>query len=188
MRARIRSWLTPATATGGLLLVVLGVIGAAVFVGGFNLFADHTNSLEFCISCHTMERGPYAEYKKTIHYENRTGVRAICSDCHVPRAFGPKLVSKIRAVKDVYHELAGTIDTPEKFEARRHIMASRVWDFMEQNQSAGCRNCHDYAAMKLDEQGRRAKLKHPVAIAEGKSCISCHKGIVHELPREAVAK
>jgi cytochrome c-type protein NapC len=27
----------------------------------------------------------YQEYKDTIHYSNRTGVRAICPDCHMPR-------------------------------------------------------------------------------------------------------
>ncbi len=28
----------------------------------------------------------YQEYKETIHYSNRSGVRAICPDCHVPIA------------------------------------------------------------------------------------------------------
>jgi len=54
---------------------------------------------------------------------------------------------------------------------------------MEANGSRECRRCHDFEAMKLDDQGRRAKLKHPQAMQEGKHCITCHKGIVHELPK-----
>lgn len=163
-------------------MLVVGAAAAVFFVGGFNAFADRTNSLEFCISCHSMADGPYAEYKKTLHYNNRTGVRATCNDCHVPKEFLPKLVAKVIAAKDVYHHILGTIDTKEKFEAHRLTMAKRVWAYMESTKSAGCRSCHDFDAMNMDEQGRRAKLKHPQAKTEGKHCISCHKGIVHELP------
>jgi cytochrome c-type protein NapC len=182
--AKIRRWLSPATLTGGLLLLMAGAIGMAAFAGGFNTLAHRTNTLEFCISCHTMASGPYAEYKKTIHFNNRTGVQATCSNCHVPTDFLPKLLSKIWAAKDVYHEFAGTIDTPEKFEARRLHLARNVWAYMEKTESSGCRSCHDFSAMKLDDQGRRAKLKHPQARTEGKHCINCHKGVAHELPKD----
>lgn len=155
----------------------------AGLVGGFHAFADYTSSVEFCTSCHEMQNGPFNELKKTIHYSNRTGVRAVCKDCHVPHTFFPKFAAKIFAVKDVYHHYAGTIDTPEKFEERRLEMAKRVWAKMEATQSRECRNCHDFQAMKLEDQGRRTKIKHPVAIQEGKHCINCHKGIVHELPK-----
>lgn len=184
MFARLRRWLTPATAAGGFMLVLAGAIGVAVFVGGFNAFAAYTNKTEFCVSCHSMEKGPYAEYKKTIHFSNRTGARAGCADCHVPKDFFPKLVAKVWAAKDIYHEFAGTIGTPEKFEARRLHLARSVWSQMEKSNSAGCRSCHDFDAMKLDDQGRRAKLKHPQAKMEGKHCISCHKGVAHELPKD----
>lgn len=183
MLKRIRNWLSPGTVLGGATLLSVGVLATVLFVGGFTVFADKTNTLEFCVSCHSMANGPYAEYKKTMHYNNRTGVRATCNDCHVPKEFFPKLAAKIIAAKDVYHHLLGTIDTPEKFEERRLQMAQRVWAYMENTQSAGCRSCHDFDAMNLDEQGRRAKLKHPQARTEGKHCISCHKGIVHELPQ-----
>ncbi|HYG86663.1 MAG TPA: NapC/NirT family cytochrome c [Azospirillum sp.] len=181
---RLGKWLArPGVLAGGLAFLMAGVALTALLLGGFHAFADHTNRLEFCISCHEMESGPYAEYAKSIHFNNRTGVRAECADCHVPTAFGPKLVAKVVAAKDVYHSLMGTIDTKEKFEARRLQMAQRVWAQMEATESQACRNCHDFRAMKLDEQGRRAQSKHPVARQEGKHCITCHKGIVHELPQ-----
>ncbi|MGQ9365250.1 NapC/NirT family cytochrome c [Azospirillum sp. ST 5-10] len=184
MFARLGKWFArPGTAWGGMLLVAAGGALVALFVGGFHAFAEHTNRLEFCIACHEMESGPYAEYTRTIHFNNRTGVRAMCADCHVPKEFGAKLVAKVIAAKDVYHSLMGTIDTKEKFEARRLVMAQRVWAQMEATGSASCRSCHAFQAMDLEEQGRRARAKHPAAMQEGKHCISCHKGIVHELPQ-----
>ncbi|MBF0371926.1 MAG: NapC/NirT family cytochrome c [Alphaproteobacteria bacterium] len=163
---------------------IVGGLAMALFVGGFNIFADYTNRLEFCISCHEMEDGAFAEYKKSIHYANRTGVRAVCSDCHVPKSFVPKLVAKVMASKDVWHTILGTIDTAEKYEAQRLTMAQRVWTKMEATESRECKGCHDFQAMNLDEQGRRAQKKHPAAKDEGKHCINCHKGVVHEMPKD----
>jgi cytochrome c-type protein NapC len=180
---RLRRRLVPTTAMGGVVLLLVGALLVATFVSGFSVFADYTNQVEFCTSCHEMANGPFAELKKTIHYNNRTGVRAVCADCHVPHSFFPKLLAKMGAAKDVYHHLVGTIDTPEKFETRRLEMAKRVWAKMESTQSRECRKCHDFQAMSLSDQGRRAQIKHPAAMQEGKHCINCHKGIVHELPK-----
>ena len=38
--------------------------------------------------------------------------------------------------------------------------------------------------MELDEQDKSARKKHTVAINKGKTCIDCHKGLVHDLPDE----
>lgn len=185
MFSRFRLWLMTPRALwgGGLSLVLVGIVLAAGFVGSFSVFTEYTNRLEFCVSCHEMQNGPYAEYQKSIHYSNRTGIRAECKDCHVPQDFGPKLVAKVVAAKDVYHHLMGTIDTPEKFEANRLAMAQRVWARLEETDSRECKKCHDFKAMNLNEQGRRAKAKHPKAMEDSKHCINCHKGIVHELPK-----
>jgi len=171
-----------ATATGGIIFVMAVLLLVGTAYGGFNVFAKVTNTTAFCISCHEMEVGPYAEYKNSIHYANRTGIRVECADCHVPRDFGPKLWAKIIAAKDLWHHLLGTIDTPEKFEEHRLEMAERVWARFEATDSRECRECHAFEAMDPYEQGRRAGLKHPDAMQEGRHCIECHRGIVHELP------
>ena len=88
-----------------------------------------------------------AEWKQSVHYKNASGVRAICSDCHVPKDWTAKLVRKIQATNELYHSIIGTIDTPEKFEARRAEMAERVWAGMIANDSRECRNCHSDEAM-----------------------------------------
>jgi len=163
-----------------LLLSGMFLAGIAV-VGLINASIDGTNTLEFCVSCHTMDT-PYEEYKTSKHYMNAAGVQATCADCHVPKQLGPKLVTKVVAAKDVWHEILGTIDTPEKFEARRWKMASRIWDIMERSDSRECRTCHEFKSMDLSEQGRTARARHARAEERGQTCINCHSGIVHGMP------
>lgn len=167
----------------GAVFVVGGIAGI-IFWGGFNTFMEYTNTLGFCVSCHEMDQLVYQEYKKTVHYNNRTGVRVICSDCHVPRDWTAKLVRKIKASNELYHKLAGTVNTPEKFEARRLLLAERVWASMEASDSRECRNCHSFEAMDMKKQARRPRQKHPQARDAGKTCIECHKGVAHALPED----
>ena len=166
----------------GLVTVILLFGAGIVFWGGFNWALEETNKESFCISCHEMEENVFREYQNTIHYTNRTGVRATCPDCHVPKELGPKMFRKIQASNEVWHKLLGTIDTPEKFNAKRGELAQHEWDRMKKNDSRECRNCHRYDYMDFTEQGNRAAREHPKAFDAGKTCIDCHKGIAHQLP------
>lgn len=157
--------------------------GGIIFATGFDFALGHTNTTEFCTSCHTMQT-PFNELKETTHHNNYSGVRVGCADCHVPKQLGPKLWAKVMAAKDVYHQMLGTIDTPEKYEARRWHMAQAVWKKMEATDSRECRNCHSFDAMALEEQDRTARKKHEKAKEQGTTCIECHKGIAHEEPDE----
>lgn len=165
----------------GILLGV-GFISGIIFWGGFNTAMELSNTETFCISCHEMRENVYEEYKDTVHYSNRTGVRATCPDCHVPKEWTYKVVRKIRATNELFHKMLGTIDTPEKFEAKRLQLAQNVWKEMKGNDSRECRNCHDYESMDFTEQGRRSMKQHSKGLDEGKTCIDCHKGIAHSLP------
>ena len=178
---------------GGLLkvLVALPVAGIAaaflagvVFWGGFNWSLELTNTEEFCVSCHAMRSFPYEEYKKTTHFANRTGVRAACPDCHVPREWIHKVVRKVRAVNELFHWLKGSIDTRAAFEAKRFELARHVWAGMEATDSRECRNCHGMVFMARETQDTMARMMHALAEKWGNTCIDCHKGIAHALPRE----
>jgi cytochrome c-type protein NapC len=162
------------------LFFVLGI----VFWGGFNTGLEATNTLQFCISCHEMRDNVYPEYKKTIHFSNRTGVRAICSDCHVPHDWTHKLIRKSKASLEVWGKIMGTIDTREKFEANRMRLATIEWARMKETGSRECRNCHNFDAMSGDVQKQTVYQKHMGAKAAGQTCIDCHKGIAHHLPKE----
>ena len=175
-----RVWWLVGIPIGGFLMFVAGII----FWGGFNTAIHLTNSLWFCTSCHEMET-VYEEYKESPHYKNASGVRAICPDCHVPKEWGPMMAVKLRAtINELPKKIMGTIDTPEKFEARRLELAKHVWKRMKETDSRECRNCHDFGSMELDLQDKSARKKHiPERVLEkGETCIDCHKGIAHELP------
>jgi cytochrome c-type protein NapC len=166
-----------------LTLLVVGFFSGIIFWGGFNTAMEATNTLEFCISCHEMRDTVYQEYKKTIHYQNRTGVRAVCSDCHVPKDWVHKVVRKIQATKELYGKAMGTIDTPEKFEAKRLELAENEWRRMKASDSRECRNCHSFDGMNTEVQKQRAKKQHELAQRDGETCIDCHKGIAHQKPK-----
>lgn len=181
--SRIWSALTnPAKAALGVLLLG-GFIAGVIFWGGFNTALEKTNQESFCISCHEMRDNVYVELKETIHYSNRSGVRATCPDCHVPKEWVYKIIRKIQASKEVWGKITGVIDTREKFLNHRGEMAAREWARMKANDSRECRNCHNLESMDYSEQGSRAFKEHESALASGeKTCIDCHKGIAHELP------
>ena len=101
-------------------ILAVGVAAGIIFWGGFNTVLEATNTMTFCISCHEMRDNVYEEYKKTIHYSNRTGVRATCSDCHVPKPWIYKVQRKIQATyNELPKKILGTIGTREKFIAHR---------------------------------------------------------------------
>jgi len=166
-----------------LTLVVGGFAAGIVFWGGFHTVVEATNTETFCIGCHEMRNNVYEEYKKTIHYNNRTGVRAVCSDCHVPKEWGPKMLRKIQATREVYGKLTGSIDTREKFEAKRLSLAENEWKRMKANDSLECRNCHSMVSMDPEKQKQRARKQHELAQRDKQTCIDCHKGIAHQKPQ-----
>ena len=170
-----RKVLLGTTLGAALFFMIIGVI----FWGGFNTAMEVTNTLDFCISCHEMEENVFREYEKTIHYTNRSGVRATCSDCHVPRPWIHKVVRKIQASNELFHKVLGTIDTPEKFDAKRLHLAKNVWNAMKSTDSRECRNCHDFDSMKPEDQKKRSRKQHATAMEDGNTCIDCHKGIAH---------
>ena len=166
-----------------IALLSAGFISGVFFWGGFNTVMEATNTLDFCISCHEMRDTVYQEYKQTIHYTNRTGVRAVCSDCHVPKTWGHKMLRKLQASGEVYGKIMGTIDTPEKFEAKRLELATHEWERMKASDSRECRNCHSFDGMDVEKQKLRGAKMHKIAQADKKTCIDCHKGIAHKKPK-----
>lgn len=164
-------------------LTIGGFIAGIVFWGGFNTALEVTNTETFCISCHEMRDNVFVELKSTIHYTNRSGVRATCPDCHVPHRWTDKIARKMQATKEVWGKIFGTISTREKFLAKRLELASHEWRRLKANDSLECRNCHDFEFMDFTQQGKRAADQHERYLrTREKTCIDCHKGIAHKLP------
>ncbi|AZV77454.1 cytochrome C [Parasedimentitalea marina] len=164
-------------------LTMGGFVMGIIFWGGFNTAMELTNTEAFCTSCHEMRDNVYEELKPTIHYSNRSGVRATCPDCHVPHEWTSKVARKMQASKEVWGKLFGTINTREKFLAHRLTLAQNEWTRLEANNSLECRNCHSEESMDITRQSTRAAEAHERFLFTGeKTCINCHKGIAHQLP------
>jgi cytochrome c-type protein NapC len=157
--------------------------GGVLFWGGFHTAVDMTNTLEFCTTCHEMRDTVYQEYKQSVHYSNRAGIRAICSDCHVPKEWSHMMVRKMQASLELWGKITGTIDTREKFEDKRMVLASYEWARLQEGNSRECRNCHAFDAMSAGLQKPEPYKIHMQAREEARTCIDCHKGIAHKLPK-----
>ena len=175
----------PSGASLGALLLGGVMMGAGALLA-FDASMDATSTDAFCLSCHELEVNIGREYEGMSHASNAVGMRVACRDCHLPEPFAPKMARKMRAVAEVYHHVIGTIDTPEKFEAHRMTMATRVWDEMNENDSRECRACHKAGLWDLAAQSERAQEFHVGPLVRGKTCISCHKGVAHKLPEGIV--
>ncbi|MDR1530182.1 MAG: NapC/NirT family cytochrome c [Burkholderiales bacterium] len=162
------------------LWLVIGIIvgSAALGVTEFALHATSTN--EFCSSCHKNDAAP--EWRASKHYVNAYGVRAGCSDCHIPKDFVPKMIRKTKALGEVYGHFTGVIDTPEKFEAKRLEMAESEWKRLKANGAQECRNCHFMDAVNNPDKEYLADMHKGVLESGEQVCTDCHKGVAHKAP------
>ena len=182
----VRLWTVLWRPSSRFMLATLAIFGAVwgiLFWGGFNWGMEEANTLQFCISCHEMRDTVYKEYTESIHYRNQFGVRAICSDCHVPRDWFAKVRRKIQASNELWHKILGTVNTPEKFEQHRLALAESVWAAMKANDSRECRGCHNVSAMDIHQMSQTAQQGMIPGLQAGLTCIDCHKGIAHHLPK-----
>jgi cytochrome c-type protein NapC len=174
---------TPAATLSLAFLTLGGFVGGVMFWGAFNTALELTNTEKFCTSCHEMRDNVYEELTRTIHFSNRSGVRASCPDCHVPHEWTVKIARKMQASKEVWGKIFGTINTRKKFLDHRLELAQHEWARLKANDSLECRNCHSSVAMDLSKQTQRAAQIHTRYLLSGSAtCIDCHKGIAHELP------
>ena len=174
---------TPSTRWAVLALVLLGLVVGAIAVIGTEVMVHVTGTDEFCgAACHSMQ-WVAKEHRQSIHGANRTGVRATCHDCHIPREYPEMLWYKaVAGTKDVIGELRGIISTEEKFRKERMRMAGEVWTEYKANDSRACRGCHQFSKEVLAKQQEMVRPIH-APVLEGKAtCIECHKGVGHVAP------
>ena len=179
----VNTALSPPVYLSLAFLTLGGFVAGVGFWGAFNTALEATNTEQFCTSCHEMQANVFEELKGTIHFTNRSGVRATCPDSHVPHESTNKIARKMQASKEVWGHIFGSIATRDKFLAMRKHLAEREWERMKANDSLECRNCHSSESMDLTKQNPRAASAHERFLFSGeRTCIDCHKGIAHRLP------
>jgi nitrate/TMAO reductase-like tetraheme cytochrome c subunit len=170
--------LRPISVAGGLTMV-FGVF--LLMALALDSSMDATTSDSFCLSCHEMAVNIGGEFERSLWLPGLEERHASCSECHLPQEFLPRLRRKMRAGREFYHHLIGTISTPERFMERRMVMAEVVWQDLQRNGSSECTGCHH--GDQVDSGDSPAALAyHERAADTGTGCVDCHKGIAHELP------
>ena len=183
---RFWAWLTtPSAKWSVLVLVISGIVIGGGGVIATQVMVTATGTDEFCGgACHSMV-WVAQEYKQSIHYANRTGVRATCHDCHIPHAYPELLWYKAKAgIHDVIEEARGTISTEDKFKKERLRLAKRVWAEFKQTNSANCQHCHAFTPEIVAKQKEGAQPMHKMVLSKEATCIDCHKGVAHTAPDE----
>lgn len=184
----VRAWrglVRPSARWSVLSLLGIGLVFAAAAIIGTQVMVERTGTTAFCgSSCHSM-RWVAAEYDKSPHHVNRTGVTAGCHDCHIPHSYPQVLVYKLNAgVRDAIAEARGVIGTEEKFNKERLRLAKHVWAEYNASNSAPCRTCHQFTPAILEKQKDFVRPMHEQVLAGNATCIDCHKGIAHTAPQE----
>ena len=183
--AKLRIW---CAGRKSAIVMLTGIVASMVILGLTATTIVYTSTEEFCsTTCHEMTTNVAMEFKGTIHDKNRTGVRATCPDCHIPAGKIPLYIRKMGAVHDLWgHFVTHSIDTREKFEAKRQELAERVWIYMKENDSRECRACHNAKKMDPEKQSEKAQARHAKAKKERLTCIDCHFAIAHNEPQGGV--
>jgi nitrate/TMAO reductase-like tetraheme cytochrome c subunit len=132
----------------------------------------------------------FVEYTHSVHYTNAYGLRASCGNCHVPPTFLAGMVRHVEASVEIWGFLTGELDTQEKYERHRMELAQKVWRELKANNSAECRSCHIVSAMASATQPAPGAVADPIStasmhqsLAASYTCIDCHKGAAHALPK-----
>lgn len=170
-----------------LVLVLAGWVIAITGLLVTNRAITFAGTDEFCgTACHTMKPA-YESYQRSVHFTNAAGVRASCSDCHIPyesaRNNGAWQWLQLVAFKaqvglsDAVSEVRGTISTPEKWEAERPRLGKQVHAFVQRTNSLTCRGCHDLSAFSKGTM--QTDVHDNTMTATNVDCVSCHSGMGH---------
>ncbi|WP_162530497.1 NapC/NirT family cytochrome c [Rhodovastum atsumiense] len=164
-----------------LLTVAFGLFLGLAAWRGADVAVTRLEQEAFCLSCHEPNVAS-GEQARLAHLSNRPGLRVQCPDCHV----GSTWTDRLRFVAAHAHDIGGFLahldDTAERQDAHRLDVASRVWTQLEADGSAPCRRCHDPAAMDRRRFSAEATREMRNPAEPGRSCITCHKGVLHPVP------
>jgi nitrate/TMAO reductase-like tetraheme cytochrome c subunit len=163
-------------------LLAAGGLAGLLVAGGGAVAVHHTNTTEFCTSCHVYEQFA-ADFQESSHWTNAAGVQVDCADCHIPDddladMLWTKATSGAQAFWAYYVQ---GVDTPEAFAEVRPALQEEAHAWFKARDSATCRSCHGVDTMRLDQQSAAARASHQSLQAGGSTstCVDCHAGVPH---------
>jgi formylglycine-generating enzyme len=150
------------------------LIGALLIIGG-NKALHYTSTNEYCVSCHIH---PMADnsWKKSVHYDTRSGFRTGCVDCHLPpKGKGYLWAKGTTGLRDLWSKW--TKDSASfDWAGRRRLEVARGYVY-----ESSCIKCHENLfPSKLSKEGEDAHLYYnQTKKTDELHCINCHLNAGH---------
>ncbi len=150
------------------------IIGSLLILGGGKAL-QLTSTNDYCVSCHIHPMAD-ASWKKSVHYDTRSGYRIACVDCHLP----PKGRGYLRAkaetgLRDLWNKW--TKDSASfDWTDRGHLGQARGYVY-----ESSCIKCHENLfPAKLTKAGEDAHLYYTQTKKTAElHCINCHLNAGH---------
>jgi sulfatase modifying factor 1 len=150
------------------------VLGAVLILAG-NRALVRTSSNQYCISCHIHPEAD-ASWKKSVHYETRSGYRIACVDCHLPpKGHGYLWAKGTTGLRDLWSKW--TKDSASfNWTERGRLENARAYAY-----ESSCIKCHENLfPLKLTKAGEDAHLYYKQKKnSPDLHCINCHLNAGH---------
>jgi formylglycine-generating enzyme len=159
-----------------LLVLFFGfALGLLISIFSYKLF-EYTSTNESCNMCHVHPH-VFDSWRLSTHYNNPSGFRARCVDCHLPPKGEGYVKEKIKAAaRDIYGYLFKD-SADYNWELKSTLEFAQHHVFQE-----GCISCHqNLFPLTLSKEGQDAHLYY--SQNEDKlRCINCHLHVGHYDP------
>ena len=158
-----------------LLWFIPGLIIGALLILGAGKVLHSTSTNTYCVSCH-IHPGADASWKKSVHYDTRSGYRIACVDCHLPPQGKGYLWAKgTTGLRDLWNKW--TKDSASfNWEDRKRLEVARHYVY-----ESSCLKCHENLfPAKLTKAGEDAHLYYTqTKKTDELNCINCHLNAGH---------
>ena len=166
-----KSWIFLALLTG----LVLGLVAMILF----NTAVEKTSTNEYCMSCH-VHTDADAAWMQSVHYNNPSGTKTDCVDCHLPPKGTPGYyaIKAKTGMKDLWAHW--TKDKEElDFESKKELEHAVKIVY-----NASCKECHvNLFPEGISDDGIIAHLYYQENEKKlDLQCISCHLDVGHFNP------
>jgi len=158
-----------------LLWFIPGIIVGALLILGGSKALHLTSTNDYCISCHIHPMAD-ASWKKSVHYETRSGYRVGCAECHLPpKGEGYLWAKGTTGLRDLWsYRTKDSASFDWKARGRLEVARGYVYE-------SSCISCHENLfPAKLSKEGAEAHLYYnQTKKKEDLNCINCHLNAGH---------
>ncbi|MGD0582244.1 MAG: SUMF1/EgtB/PvdO family nonheme iron enzyme [Bacteroidales bacterium] len=150
------------------------IIGMAFIIGAGKVITS-TSTNKYCISCH-IHPAADASWKRSVHYETRSGYRISCVECHLPPNGEGYLLAKAKTgLRDLWNYW--TKDSASfDWQGKGSLEYARTYSY-----ESSCIRCHENLfPAKLSKTGEDAHLYYRQQKKTPElHCINCHLNAGH---------